>query len=325
MGVCKIAHNKTPLAGVSNEPEAPNAELKPAALRPSGSNERRSWPTNPGQCAVLVRQPLIILSTESKLMSYTHPNSLKGKTVIVTGSGRGVGRGIARTLACNGARLLLTDILADALDDARDELITLGAQVQTITADLRDDTAADTIVGAALEHFGSLDGLVNNAIAIKPPTPFTSQTADDFELSSSTGPRATFLLMKAAHPHLAAAGGGSIVNLGSGAGAAGEAGFATYGAAKESIRGLSRVAALEWGADNIRVNIILPFAKTEGTVFWEHSDPDAFQAAMDSVPLKRIGDPETDVGALVSFLLGDDSTYITAQSIFVAGGSGVFR
>lgn len=258
-------------------------------------------------------------------MSYTHSESLAGKVVIVTGSGRGIGRGIARSLARNGARLLLTDILADAVADARDELTSEGAEVHSVAADLRDIDAADTIVGAAVEHFGGLDGLVNNAMAIKPPAPFTSQSAEDFALASDTGPRATFLLMRAAHPHLAAAGGGSIVNFGSGAGSAGEVGFAAYGAAKESIRGLSRVAALEWGPDNIRVNVVLPFAKTEGVESWEQTDPAAVRAAMDAVPLKRIGDTEKDVGALVSFLLGDDSTYLTAQSIYVAGGSGIFR
>ena len=258
-------------------------------------------------------------------MSYAHPNSLAGKVVIVTGSGRGVGRGVARALAKNGARLILTDILADAVDNAAVELAKLGAEVLAVPADLRDDDAASVIVGAAVSKFGRLDGPVNNAIAIKPPSPFETQTAEDFELSSSTGPRATFLLMKAAYPHLVAAGGGSIVNFGSGAGAAGQEGFATYGAAKESIRGLSRVAALEWGSDNIRVNVVLPFANSEGALNWEQVDPAAFRAAMESVPLKRIGDTESDVGAVVSFLLGDDSTYLTAQSISISGGSGTYR
>lgn len=258
-------------------------------------------------------------------MSYTHPRSLAGRTVIVTGSARGVGRGIARALARNGARLLLTDILADAVADARDEMAALGADVHSIATDLRNPDAAEAIVNAAVERFGELNGLVNNAMAIKPHTPFTVQTLDDYELASSTGPRATFSLMKAAYPHLVRAGGGSIVNFGSGAGSAGEPGQASYGAAKEAIRGLSRVAALEWGPENIRVNVVLPFARTEGVTTWEKADPSGFQAIIDAVPLQRIGDAEKDVGALVSFLLGDDSTYLTAQSIYVAGGSGVYR
>jgi NAD(P)-dependent dehydrogenase (short-subunit alcohol dehydrogenase family) len=258
-------------------------------------------------------------------MPYTHSESLAGKVIIVTGAGRGVGRGIARALARNGAHLFLTDILDNELESVRDELKADGADVGTLTTDLRDASSADRIVEATIEQFGHLNGLVNNAIAIRPPTPFTAQTVEDFELASSTGPQATFLLMKAAYPHLLTAGGGSIVNFGSGAGAAGEAGFVSYGAAKESIRGISRVAAVEWGADNIRVNIVLPFANSEGALQWEKIDPDAFGSAMQAVPMKRIGDTEKDVGALVSFLLGDDSTYVTAQSIHVAGGAGVYR
>ncbi|MCS5721836.1 SDR family oxidoreductase [Herbiconiux sp. CPCC 203407] len=264
-------------------------------------------------------------ANRKELMSYTHPKSLEGKAVVVTGSARGIGRGIARTLARNGARLLVTDILADDLETLREDMTSHGTDVHSIAADLREPDAAERIIEEAYRKFGAVHGLVNNAMAIKPPSPLECQTLADFDLAISTGPRATFALMKAAYPHLVSAGGGSIVNFGSGAGAAGEPGFASYGAAKESIRGLSRVAALEWGADNIRVNVVLPFARTEGTDYWEQTDPEAFNAAVNAVPLKRIGDSEKDVGALVSFLLSDDSTYLTAQSIFVAGGSGVSR
>ena len=79
------------------------------------------------------------------------------------------------------------------------------------------------------------------------------------------------------------------------------------------------------GADNVRVNVVLPFANSEGAMAWAQYDPDAFARAMASIPLKRIGDTEKDVGAVVSFLLGDDSTYITAQSLYISGGAGVFR
>lgn len=258
-------------------------------------------------------------------MNYTHSQSLEGKAVIVTGAGRGIGRGIARFLAQTGARLLLTDIVADNLENASAELREWGAEVDAVVADLSERDSAEIIVDAAISRFGRLDGLVNNAIWINSPMPFVDQTDEIFTRTSDTGPRATFALMKAAHPHLAAAGGGAIVNLGSGAGAAGEEGFAAYGAAKEAIRGMSKVAALEWGIDNIRVNVVMPFANSEGAVAWAKHDPEAFARAMSSIPMRRIGDIEKDVGAVVSFLLGDDSTYVTAQSIYISGGAGVFR
>ena len=258
-------------------------------------------------------------------MNYTNPTSLKEKVIIVTGAGRGVGRGVSRALARNGAKLFLTDIIADNLASAADEMRELGAEVGSVAVDLTTPDSASTIVDSAVEQFGRIDGLVNNAIWINHPTPFVEQNDEMFSRIFDSGPRATFSLMRASYPHLVRAGGGSIVNFGSGAGAAGEQGFAAYGAAKEAIRGMSKVAALEWGPDNIRVNIVLPFANSEGALAWEQLDPEAFTRAMSSVPLRRIGDTEKDVGAVVSFLLGDDSTYLTAESIQVAGGAGVYR
>lgn len=258
-------------------------------------------------------------------MSYTSASSLSGKVVIVTGAGRGVGRGIARALAANGAALLLTDILEEDLEVSASQVKALGADVDSVAADLADITSPNLIIERAVQRFGRLDALVNVAIAIKPGSPFTEQSAADFDRAIATGPRATFLLMQQAFPHLAAAGGGSIVNFGSGAGAAGQEGFGAYAAAKEAIRGLSRVAALEWGPANIRVNVVLPFANSEGAQQWEQVDPDAYKAALQSIPLKRIGDVQSDTGALVSFLIGDDATYLTAQSLYSSGGSGVYR
>lgn len=258
-------------------------------------------------------------------MSYTNSSSLAGKTIIITGAGRGIGRGVARALAKNGAQLFLTDIIADNLNSAAEEMRLLGAEVASVQADLGDREAAGIIIDAAVERFGRIDGLVNNAVWINKPMPFAEQTDDIFSRISDTGPRATFAMMKAAYPYLVAAGGGSIVNFGSGAGAGGEVGFAAYGAAKESIRGMSKVAALEWGAANIRVNVVIPFANSDAALAWEQVDPAAFNEAMARIPLGRIGDTEKDVGAVVSFLLGDDSTYLSAQSIYISGGAGVFR
>jgi NAD(P)-dependent dehydrogenase (short-subunit alcohol dehydrogenase family) len=131
--------------------------------------------------------------------------------------------------------------------------------------------------------------------------------------------------MRSAFPHLVAAGGGSVINFGSSAGTEGEIGFAAYGAAKEAIRGLSKTAALEWATLGIRVNIISPFANSDGMRLWEQVDPEAYGAAVAKVPMRRIGDVKDDVGAMVAFLAGDDSSYLTGQTIRVDGGRSGMR
>jgi NAD(P)-dependent dehydrogenase (short-subunit alcohol dehydrogenase family) len=257
-------------------------------------------------------------------MSYTHPDSMRGHVAIVTGAAQGVGKGIATALLERGAAVLVTDVEDGKLAATADELAALG-QVEKVVADLRDPQSARRIVEAAMAAFGTVHGLVNNAIATNEPKAFVDITTEDFALGHDVGPRASFLLMQAVHPLMVAAGGGSIVNLGSGTGTGGEPKWGGYAAAKEAIRGLSKVAALEWGRDNIRVNVVCPFAESDGVKLWKSFAPKEYDKAVGRVPMKRIGDVRTDVGALVSFLLSTDATFITAQTIHVDGGIGSFR
>jgi NAD(P)-dependent dehydrogenase (short-subunit alcohol dehydrogenase family) len=257
-------------------------------------------------------------------MTYSHPSSMRDQVAIVIGAAQGVGKGTAAALLERGAAVLLVDIQDELLGTTTAELTSLG-RVEKLTADLRDPDSAQLIVAAAVDAFGTVHGLVNNAIATKEPKAFVDITAEDFALGHDVGPRATFLLMQAVHPVMVEAGGGSIVNLGSGTGTGGEPKWGGYAAAKEAIRGLSKVAALEWGCDNIRVNVICPFAESDGVKFWKSFAPKEYEKAVGWVPMKRIGDVRTDVGALVAFLLGSDAAFITGQTIHVDGGIGCFR
>ncbi|ORA20056.1 SDR family NAD(P)-dependent oxidoreductase [Mycobacterium arosiense] len=257
-------------------------------------------------------------------MSYSHPDSMRGHVAIVTGAAQGVGKGVATALLERGAKVLLVDIQDEVLGRTCAELEAIGP-VEQLVADLRDPLSAQRIAAAAVGAFGTVHGLVNNAIATNEPKAFVDITTDDLALGYEVGPRATFLLMQAVHPLMVQAGGGSIVNLGSGTGTGGEPKWGGYAAAKEGIRGLSKVAALEWGRDNIRVNVICPFAESDGVKFWKSFAPKEYDKAVGRVPMKRIGDVRTDVGALVAFLLGSDATFITGQTIHVDGGIGCFR
>jgi len=257
-------------------------------------------------------------------MSYAHPDSMRGHVAIVTGAAQGVGKGIAAALLERGASVLLADIQDEKLAATTDELAAIGA-VEKVVADLRDPDSAGRIVAAAVNAFGAVHGLVNNAIATNEPKAFVDITGEDLALGHEVGPRAAFLLMQSVHPLMVAAGGGSIVNLGSGTGTGGEPKWGGYAAAKEAIRGLSKVAALEWGRDNIRVNVVCPFAESDGVKLWKEFAPKDFEKSLRRVPMKRIGHVRDDAGALVAFLLSTDATFITAQTIHVDGGIGSFR
>jgi len=251
--------------------------------------------------------------------------SLDGKVAIVTGAGRGVGRGVAMALAKAGADVAIAEIDAASGESTASAARGLGRRAISIPCDVRTRQACEAAVASAVDGLGGLHILVNNAIQVRPGVSFMNHLDEDMVMTWESGVMATFWCMQASQPHLVAAGGGSIINFGSGAGTEGLPGFAGYAAAKEGIRALTRVAAREWGPAGIRVNAICPFANSEGMQGWSDFDPDGYRAAIDRVPLGRIGDCEADIGRVAVFLASDDSAYLTAHTFMVDGGSGAFR
>ena len=200
---------------------------------------------------------------------------LTGKTVIVTGGGRAVlsdgrcgsiGYGIATAYAKEGANVVITGRNVKKLEDAKEELEHLyGIKVLAVAADVSagadNEAVVANVVKQTIDTFGSIDVLVNNAQASASGVPLADHTTDQFNLAMYSGLYATFYYMKACYPYLKESKG-SVINFASGAGLFGNFGQCAYAAAKEGIRGLTRVAATEWAKDGINVNIICPLAWT---------------------------------------------------------------
>ena len=149
--------------------------------------------------------------------------------------------------------------------------------------------------------------------------PFEDHTDEDFALAIDSGLWGTFFMMRAAFPLLRVRGG-RIINVASSAGTHGRPGLAAYAAAKEGIRGLTKVAANEWGRYEITVNVICPAAATAPALQWGLEHPNLMAAALADRPLARHGDPELDIGGAVVFLAGPGGSFVTGQTLMVNGG-----
>lgn len=250
-------------------------------------------------------------------MSAQPVRNLEGKVVLVTGGASGIGGAVTRTFVKRGAKVLALDINRDAGAALVAEIG--GDDVEFLGGDVADPATGPAAVARVVERFGRLDALVNNAQA-SGQAPFLEHTQDMWDLAFGTGLLATRNFLLAAHEELKKARG-AVVNFASGAGLEGQPTQASYAAAKEAIRGLSRVVANEWAQDGIRVNVVCPMAMTEGVVNWKNAYPDMFAEAEAKVPLGRFGDPETDVAPIVAFLCSDDAQYLTGQTVMADGGA----
>lgn len=244
---------------------------------------------------------------------------LKDKAVIITGGAGGIGSGMARAMAKEGAKVAIVDLNEEQGNAVAAELQKISPDSMFIKADLTERKKLHEIVDTVVEKYGKLDVLVNNAHASRQVN-FEDTTEEDMDFSFNTGFYPTFYLMQSAFPHLKESKG-SIINFASGAGLEGQKTQTAYAAAKEAIRAISKVAANEWGEYGINVNIISPIAMTPGVEAWSKEHPETFEAIVSKVPMKRWGDPETDIGPIAVFLASEDSNYMTGQTLMADGGS----
>jgi NAD(P)-dependent dehydrogenase (short-subunit alcohol dehydrogenase family) len=248
---------------------------------------------------------------------------LEGKVALITGAGQGIGRAMAKVFAAEGARLVLTELAPERLAESLAELKSGGATVTGVQGDAAVKADAERAVEAAIDAFGGLHVLVNNAQGYRAPVMVEDIDMDVLKLTFGSGFLGTLNHMQAAFPHMKRTGG-SIVNFGSREGIWPEGGLGVYAANKEAIRGLSRAAAREWGVHGIRVNVIHPGALSPSGIEYFDRNPELKAALQKTLLIKRFGDAEADVAPVALFLASDDSRYLTGQTIGADGGLTMF-
>ena len=248
---------------------------------------------------------------------------LYNNVTIITGGGKGIGFGLASAFAKEGSNIVITGRNEQRLLDAKRRLEEqYGVEVLALVADGADESRIKEVIDKTVKRFGKINTLVNNAQTSKSGLPLIEHTKEDFDLAINSGLHATFFYMREAYPYLKESRG-SVINFASGAGMFGKPGQSSYAAAKEGIRGLSRVAATEWGPDGIRVNMIAPLAMTESLQQWRQEYPELYEKTIQGIPLGRFADPMMDIGRVAVFLASDDASYLTGETITLQGGSGL--
>lgn len=262
--------------------------------------------------------------------------SFEGKTVLITGAGRAVlsdgkcgsiGYGIATAFAKEGANLVLTGRNVSKLESAKKELEEkYNVKVLILQADINDKNDNEAAVCHVMDEikktFGRLDVLIDNAQASASGVPLKDNTTEQLNLALYSGLYATFYYRKHAYPLLKETKG-SVINFASGAGLFGNYGQCAYAAAKEGIRGLSRVAANEWAKDGIKVNIICPLAWTSQLEKFQQAYPDAFKANVHVPPRGHFGNSEREIGRVCVQIASPDFKYRTGETITLEGGRGL--
>ena len=246
-----------------------------------------------------------------------------GKVALVTGAASGLGAASARRLAQEGAKVMLTDVSADAGRAVADQIADAGGEAAFDTHDVTDPNEWESVVGAAVERFGRLDILVNNAGVSGGLQDLMSLKLDAWRGLMAVNLDGVFLGLRYAGPAIAKGGGGSIVNISSILGKVGMAGAAAYCASKGGVALLTKAAALEWAPLGIRVNSVHPgFIDTpmvSGALQAAENANEMRDMIISRHALARFGVPR-EIADAVLFLASDESSFMTGAELVVDGG-----
>jgi NAD(P)-dependent dehydrogenase (short-subunit alcohol dehydrogenase family) len=243
---------------------------------------------------------------------------LAGKVALVTGASRGIGAAVARAYAQAGAAVALAARDAAALDGLAAELVEAGGRAVAVPTDVGDADAVARLVERTVETFGRLDVACNNAAGGgHGPTALADVPVEAFDSALAVSLRGVFVSMKHEIPAMVASGGGSIVNMSSTAGRHAVGGLAAYVTTKHGLEGLTKVAALDYAGQGVRVNAIAP-----GPILTENlarAGADAQRATAATVPAGRIGQP-AEVAEAALWLSSDASAFVTGTTLVIDGG-----
>ena len=243
---------------------------------------------------------------------------LENKVAIITGASSGIGAASARRFAAEGARLLLADIAEEGGKALTEELSAAGCQAEFRVCDVGELEQVEALVQAAMDRFGSLDILFNNAgIGTYGKTP--NLEPENWHRVINVNLNSVFYGCRAAIPHMSAAGGGSIVNTASVSGLFGDYGLTAYNAAKGAVVNYTRSLALDHARENVRVNAVCPGPVETGLTTGIMNLPGVMENFCAAVPLGRVGRPE-EIASAVAFLASDDASYVTGVNLVIDGG-----
>lgn len=244
-------------------------------------------------------------------------NSLKGKTVLITGGTRGIGEAIVKKFAVLGANIVINYISSkEKAEKLVQEIKELGGDCIAIQADVSNFDSSQNLVEESIKHFGKVDVLINNS-GITKDNLMLRMTEDDFDRVIDVNLKGTWNMCKNMTRHFMKNRAGSIINITSVVGLIGNPGQANYVASKAGVIGLTKSLAKEFGSRNITVNAIAPgFIETEMT---DNLPEEVKEVYKKQIPLNRFGKTE-DIANLCAFLASEEASYITGQIISVNGG-----
>jgi 3-oxoacyl-[acyl-carrier protein] reductase len=241
---------------------------------------------------------------------------LDGRAAVITGAAQGIGLAIAEAFVAQGARVVIGDINADAAKDAAQRLSAGGASVVAERCDVTSEQEVDALVQRCVDEFGAIDIMVNNA-GITRDASMPKMSLADFRAVIDVHLQGAWLGTRSAGARMREQGRGSIINISSISGKAGNFGQTNYSAAKAGIVGLTKAAAKELARKQVRVNAVQPGLIR--TAMTEAMPQAAWDSKMTEIPMGRAGEP-SEVADVVTFLASDMSSYLTGTVLEITGG-----